>query len=122
MFLCRNIAIKNVIIDCCELSRLTQVVSNFLGCGKGFVCIATSDPKFKNYFLTTQVDYLNYYYYPTTDHTFPLLLENASIEELPTKSEFKWKFKCMNCTSMMKCQILLLQKRYEFHKVDGYQN
>ena len=95
---------------------------NFLGCGNGFVCISTSDPKFKNYYLTTQVDYLNYYYYPTTDHTFPLLLEDASIEELPTKSEFKWKFKCINCTSMMKCQILLLQKRYELYKVDVYKD
>ena len=88
----------------------------FIGCGKGFVCIATSDPNFKNYFLTTQSEYMNYFYYPTTDHTFPLLLENASIEELPTRPEFKWKFKCLNCTSMTKCQVLLLQKRYEFYR------
>ena len=86
----------------------------FLGCGHGYVCIATSDPDLKSHFLTTQVDYLNYYYYPTTDHTFPLLLKHASnADELETRPEFKWKFKCMNCTSMSKCQILLRQKRYE---------
>ena len=81
-------------------------------CGKNFACISTSNSLEKRQFLTTQVDYLTYYYYPTIDHNFPLFLKDVDDhQKIEARPEFKWKFKCKSCTLMKDCQILLRQKR-----------
>ena len=87
-------------------------VTLILDCGKNFACISTTNSLEQRPFLTTQVDYLTYYYYPTIDHNFPLFLKDvADHKKIEARPEFKWTFKCKSCRLMKDCQILLRQKR-----------
>ena len=80
----------------------------FSDCGKGYACIESLNPSRRSHYLTTLVDY-----YPTSDHNLPLLLRHATgLSYINSRPQYKWKFKCLNCTHSNYCQLIFKQQRW----------